>query len=107
MSVILYYCANAAEWPAMREGVADRNAHNTPFRCAVERLSGKTLMENVDETHLNVNLENGRTLGLRGDVTVKFAEVVSGGDSITMVIKISRGRQATIEAPMLILTSKT
>ena len=47
------------------------------------------LMENVDETHFVVNLDNGCILGFRGDTTVKFPEVISGGDSMTMVIRIS------------------
>ena len=60
------------------------------------------LMENVDETHFVVNLDNGRTLGFRGDTTIKYAEVVSGGDLMTMVIRILVGRRSMIEAPMLI-----
>ena len=62
-------------------------------------------MENVDETHFVVNLDNGCTLGFRGDTTVKYAEVVSGGDLMTMVIRISGGRRSMIEAPMLIFTN--
>ena len=50
------------------------------------------LMENVNKTHFIVNLDNGCTLEFRGDTTVKYAKVVSGGDSMTMVIRISRGR---------------
>ena len=56
------------------------------------------LMENVDETHFIVNLDNGRTLGFRGDTTIKYAEVVSGGDSMTIVIRISGGRRSMIKA---------
>ena len=48
-------------------------------------------MENVDETHFVVNLDNGRILGFRGDTIVKYDEVVSGGESMTMVIRISGG----------------
>jgi len=43
-------------------------------------LSGilqKHLMENLDETHFVVNLDNGKTLGFRGDTTVKYADVDS------------------------------
>ena len=62
-------------------------------------------MENIDETHFVVNMDNGRTLGFRGDTTIKYAKVVSGGDSMTMVIRISGGRRSMIEAPMLIFTN--
>ena len=69
------------------------------------RVFDDNLMENVDETHFVVNLENGRTLGFKGNTTVKYTEVVSGGDSMTMVIRILGGRQSMIEAPMLIFTN--
>ena len=67
--------------------------------------SDENLMENIDETHFVVNMNNKITLGFRGDITVSNAEVVSGGDSMTMVIRISRGRRSMIEAPMLIFTN--
>ena len=63
------------------------------------------LMENVDEIHFVVNLDNGCTLGFRGDTTVKYAEVVSGKDLMTMVIRISRRRRSMIKAPILIFTN--
>ena len=63
------------------------------------------LMENVEETHFVVNLDNGHTLGFKGDTTVKYAKVVFGGDSMTKVIRISRGCRSMIEAPMLIFTN--
>ena len=49
------------------------------------------LMENVDATHFFINLDNGCTLGSMDNTIVKYAEVVSGGDSITMVIRIFWG----------------
>ena len=68
-------------------------------------LFDEILMENIDETHFVVNMDNGRTLGFRGDTLTKYAEVVSGGDSMTLVVQISRGRRSMIEAPMLIFTN--
>jgi hypothetical protein len=50
-------------------------------------------------------MDNGRTLGFRGDTIIKYADVVSGGDSMTMVVRISGGRRSLIEAPMLIFTN--
>jgi hypothetical protein len=50
-------------------------------------------------------LDNGRTLGFRRDTTIKYADVVSSGDSMTMVVRISGGRRSLIEAPMLIFTN--
>jgi hypothetical protein len=62
-------------------------------------------MENLDETYFVVNLDNGHTLGFWGDTSVTCAEVVLGGDSMTMVVRVSRGRRFMIEAPMLIFTN--
>ena len=62
----------------------------------------ENLIDNLDETHFVINVDNGRTLGFRGNSIVRYAEVVSGGDSMIMVVRISRGRRAMIEAPMLI-----
>jgi hypothetical protein len=65
----------------------------------------ENLIENIDETHFVINIDNGRTLGFWGDTTVKYVDVVFGGDSMTMVVRISRGRRSLIEAPMLIFTN--
>jgi hypothetical protein len=51
----------------------------------------KNLIKTIDETHFVVNMDNGRTLGFRGDTTVKYADVVFGGHSMTMVVRISAG----------------
>ena len=37
---------------------------------------------------------------------MKYAEVVFGGESMTMVVRISGGRRATNEAPMLIFSNE-
>lgn len=62
----------------------------------------ENLIENLDETHFTINMDNGRTLGFRGDTLIKYADVVAGGEAMTMVVRISGGRRAIIEAPMLI-----
>jgi hypothetical protein len=62
-------------------------------------------IENVDETHFVINMENGKTLGLRGDQTVKYADVVSGGEAMTMVVRVTGEVRAKIMAPMIIFTN--
>jgi hypothetical protein len=59
----------------------------------------ENLMENLDQTHLTINMDNGRTLGFRGDTVVKYANVITG------VIRISGGRRSMVEASMLIFTN--
>ena len=62
----------------------------------------ENLVENIDETHFVINMDNGRTLGFRGDENVKYADVVSGDESLTMMVRITGGPDAHIEAPMMI-----
>ena len=59
-------------------------------------------IENADETHFVFNMDNGKTLGFRGDMSVKYADVVSGGDPITMMVPLSGGPGAMIKPPMLV-----
>ena len=39
----------------------------------------ENLMENINEIHVVMNMNNWRTLGDRGDITVSYVEVVSDG----------------------------
>jgi hypothetical protein len=63
------------------------------------RIFDENLMENLEETHFIVNMDNDRTLGFRGDTVVKYTDVVAGGDAMTMVIRISGSRRSIVEAP--------
>ncbi|KAL3676680.1 hypothetical protein R1sor_026628 [Riccia sorocarpa] len=62
----------------------------------------ENLQENADETYFVINMDNGHTLGFRGDENVKYADVVSGGVSMTMVVKVTGGRSARISSPFMI-----
>ncbi|KAL3700031.1 hypothetical protein R1sor_018053 [Riccia sorocarpa] len=64
------------------------------------------MAENVDETHFVINMDNGRTLGFQRDQEVRYADVVSGGQGMTMIVRLSGGRNAQIETPMLIFQNK-
>ncbi|RLN44471.1 hypothetical protein BBJ28_00018722, partial [Nothophytophthora sp. Chile5] len=46
-------------------------------------------MENIDETHFVIDFDNGKTLGFSGEKKIKYADVVSGGEGMTMVVRIS------------------
>ena len=82
---------------AFHLGVLHRGFSNGTF--------DENLMKNINETHFVVNMNNMKTLGFRGDIIVSYAEVVSGRDSMTMVIRNSRGRRSMIAIPMLIFTN--
>jgi hypothetical protein len=67
----------------------------------------ENLVENADETHFIINMDNGKTLGFRGDDDVKYADVVSGGMGMTMVVRLTGGPGSTICAPFMIFQNQT
>jgi len=64
-------------------------------------------VENIDETHFVFDFDNGKTLGFSGEKQIKYADVVSGGEGMTMVVRISGGSGARILPPMMIFTNAT
>lgn len=60
------------------------------------------LIENADETHCVINMNNGKTLRFIGDEHLKHMDVISGGDAMTIVIKVGGGRRASIQPPMVL-----
>lgn len=62
--------------------------------------------ENADKTHFVFDFDNGRTLGFAGEDDIKYAEAVSGGDRFTMIVRISGGKYANIEAPFVIFKNE-
>ncbi|KAE9101766.1 hypothetical protein PF010_g14342 [Phytophthora fragariae] len=59
-------------------------------------------IENVDETHYVIDFDNDKTLGFAGEKSIKYADVVSGGEGMTMVVRISGGASGRIHPPMMI-----
>ena len=47
-------------------------------------------------------MDNGKTLGFRGDNDVKYADVVSGGMGMTMVVRLIGGPGSIICSPFMI-----
>jgi hypothetical protein len=72
-------------------------------------LSGEyneNYIENVDETHFVMNMDNGKTLRFHGDQAVKYVDEVSGGEAMTMVVRITGGIRAAIMTPMIIFMNQ-
>ena len=63
-------------------------------------------VKNADETHFVIDMDNGSTLGFTGDEEVKYADVVSGGEGMNMLVRLSGGRDATIEPPFMVFKNK-
>ena len=52
------------------------------------------MVENADGTPFVFNIRNGRTVGFRGQESVKYADIVSGGEGITMMVRLTGGVRA-------------
>lgn len=62
----------------------------------------ETCMENADETHFFVDLNEGSTLAMKGDTNVKFSYVVSRDVGLTMMVLLHGGTQAHLGVPFII-----
>lgn len=60
-------------------------------------------VENADQTNFLINVDDGRTMGLRGDDEVRYANVVFGGEGMKMMVRISGGNRTLFEIPFMIL----
>ena len=63
-------------------------------------------VSNADETHFVINIDNHRTLGICGEAEIRCSDVVSGAEGMAMIVRISGGRDARIEGPMMVFRTK-
>lgn len=59
-------------------------------------------VENADQTHFVVNMYNGRTLSFIGDSDIKNSDTVSGGENMTMMVRVTGGANAYFQLDVLI-----
>lgn len=57
------------------------------------------MVENTDATHFIFNMDNGRTIGFRGQEDIKCADVVSDDEGIIMIVRVTGGAHDGIAAP--------
>lgn len=62
-------------------------------------------LKNADETHFVRNMDDGVTLGLMGENNVKYANVVSDGEAIKMMVRTTEGRRKDTQPPFQIFKS--
>ena len=62
----------------------------------------ESTVENFDETHIVVYMDNGRVLYFQGSNRVTYLDVANGRDCFTVCMGISGGQNARIEKPLLI-----
>ncbi len=66
----------------------------------------ENMVENTDETHFLMNQDNHCTLGYVREGNVSYADVVSGGEGMTIVLRISGGVNAKLESPFMIFKNR-
>jgi DDE superfamily endonuclease len=66
----------------------------------------ENLVENADETHFVDNMDSKKTLALKGAENVKYADVVGGGEGMTLMVRVTGGVDAKIYALLMIFTNK-
>lgn len=59
-------------------------------------------VENYDETHMVLDLDNGQVLDFQGKKQVSYADVSSGRDCFTVCFRISAANGGKIEKPVII-----
>ena len=62
---------------------------------------------NADETHFVIDTHDGHTLAMKGDETVKFAQVVSGDEGMKMMVMLGGCHRSHLEVPMIVFQNKT
>lgn len=76
------------------------------YRLLSSGAAGEHDIKNADETHFVVNTNNNRTLGFAGESEIEYADVVSGGKYLTMVIRLGGGRDARFQCPFMVFTNR-
>jgi DDE superfamily endonuclease len=61
----------------------------------------------MDETHLRINMDNGRTLAEIGYRHVKYLDMVSGGQGMTMMVRLSGGAGGMIANPFIVFQNES
>lgn len=51
-------------------------------------------------------MDDGKTLGLSGDSEVRYADVTSEGVGMNILLRLSGGKKAQIEPPLIVFTNK-
>lgn len=63
-------------------------------------------VENPEETHFLINVDDGKTLVFKRDEEMWYAEVVSGGEWMKMILRIIGGEISQIQIPFMIFKKK-
>lgn len=60
----------------------------------------ESMFENMDENHFEINMDNRKTFSCIGYNDVKYADVISAGEGMTMFFPVTGGLDAFIQPPL-------
>ena len=64
------------------------------------------MVDNMDETHFTISMDNHKTLNFCGNNKVNQANMVGGCDKFTMVLRFRGGIDAKLIEPFLIFKNR-
>lgn len=59
-------------------------------------------MENMDETHFFIDMDNRKSLSVKGNGTIRYADAISGTTGMTMIVHVTGGKSSCIGLPMMV-----
>lgn len=70
------------------------------------RLLNETDFKHAGKMYFVINNDNGLKLRFRSDASARQINVTSGGESLTMIVRISGDRDARVQPPIMIFKNK-
>jgi hypothetical protein len=65
----------------------------------------ENFVENRDEAHFAMNIDNGKPLAVINETSIKYADVVSGGMGMTMFVRLSGGARSQLQPAFMVFQS--
>jgi hypothetical protein len=65
----------------------------------------ENFVDNGDETHFVMNMDNGKTLAAINEKSIKYADVVSGGVGMTMFVRLLGGARSQLQPAFMVFQS--
>ena len=101
--IILIQTGNKSLSP---EQIVSKNKHLSYNLGTLNRSYDNSLdestIEKFDETHVVLDMDNGRVLDFQGYNRVKYLDVASGRDYFTVYVRVSGGQSSRIEKNLFI-----
>lgn len=58
-------------------------------------------IHNAEEIHFSINVDNGQTIGFRGEENVNYADIFSDEEEMAMLVRLSGEVSSAIQPPRI------